>query len=91
MRLRLLLYLFLPPDDEGAIRLPDNTLFYHQLGRVSVSEPGVSLCHGEGCTRHYTPTPLSHGFCELCRRKEKVIEREVAHDRVVRFSRRAKA
>lgn len=104
MRLSLLLSLFLPPDDEAAIHLPDTTLFYHEPGRVSVPEPGISLCQGRGgsCNRHYTPTPLSHGLCERCRRKEKiiVIEREVAaarqedrrvDDRVVRFSRRAKA
>lgn len=90
--LSLLLSLFLPPDEGDVIQLPDTTLFYHEPGRVSVSEPGISICRADSCNRHYTPTPLSHGMCERCRRREKVIEREAAlqDDRVVRFSRRAK-
>lgn len=43
----------------------DFDLFY--LGRFSISEPGISLC---GCGKHYTPTPLSHGRCERCRRPD---------------------
>lgn len=99
-----LLSLFLPPDEGYVIQLPDTTLFYHEPGRVSVSEPGISLCREDSCNRHYTPTPLSHGLCERCRRKDETIPklaREITlpsgeHDeregseRVVRFTRRAK-
>ena len=43
-------------------------LFYHQTGRMTIPEPGIAQCTNSGCERLYTPTPLSKGECEKCRR-----------------------
>lgn len=61
-------------------------LFYHQVGRMTIPEPGIAQCSNsdKGCLRHYTPTPLSKGECDMCRRAKENSD-QVSNTVVARF------